>query len=189
MAGLIYKDKFSWNYLHYFAIPKEKLPSSYSKEFGDYLMDLKHPFDPVLHKILQIKYFRDMQDVFIDEQWLLNYLNTVDESLTMTDMDNFFRGSKLLPGGNPLDPEEQYWIVEQEKVSKIAKYSHEFSFENMKDFIPAQEYLSKLWKRIKPEVVMEFREKSFKYWLKPFLEFMIQHLSNNLIILCVWNQS
>ena len=111
MAGLILKNKCRWIYLHYYAIAKDKLPISYSPEFGYYLTSLMLQVNSISHRIEDSDYFTDMPDVSIAEQWLLNYLNTFDESLTIQDMNNFFRGSKLLPGGDPMNQEQHFWII------------------------------------------------------------------------------
>ena len=143
MAG-IYHNYFDVDFvgsdeLHYFAIPVENLPSTYSWEFKRTMKLMGHNEYLNNKKSNETTHF-ELINTSLAEHWLFSYINLFDSSITKDEIRCFFRGSKKIPGGDSLDPEEDFWIIEPNKVKKVIHFLDYLEFDKFLSFTPTPLY-------------------------------------------------
>lgn len=186
MAG-IYHNYFDVDFvgsdeLHYFAIPPEKLPSTFSRQFNNSLVRMGHNEYLNNKKSNETTYF-ELITTSLAEHWLFSYIKTFNSSITKDEVRCFFRGSKRLPGGDPLDPEEDFWIIEPEKVTNVMRFLDNLDFNKVISFVPDPLYPT-------DEESQKFHKGYYvgDMLLEP-MTFLHSNLKRNNVILCVWDQS
>lgn len=171
------------NELVYYIIQPDDLPSNFSREFLKKLQGIRYQEkkDP---DNLHPRYY-ELRDSIGFETILHLFFKMFNHSITFQEIRNFVRGSKLLPGGDPLDPEEDFWIIEKQKVTKILDSYLKANFDELSNFNELKSYLETEYK----EPISDDELKDWLEWIKNILDILVPPLEQDLLILCVWDQS
>jgi len=170
--------------LYYYIIHPEELPQSFSEQFREKLeissaSDREDPYKehPNYYELFNSVHFENILHLF---------LKKIDDQISFQEIRNLVRGSKLLPGGDPKDPEQDFWIIEREKVQTIIDCFHKVNFDEFSDFDEIKPYVEKRFGRPIPNE--KIRQNTIN-WVKRVLNVLIPPLEQGLVILVVWDQS
>lgn len=170
--------------LFYYIIPPEELPESFSEQFRDKLEilsgpDQEYPYreHPIYYELFNSVNFEELAHLL---------LKKIDDSISFQDIRYFVRGTRLLPGGNPRDPEQDYWIIEKDKVQKIIDGYHTINFEKFDDLSEIKAYEETYYKQSFSN--QDIKEHAIA-WIKRVFDIFIPPLEQGRVVVCRWDQS
>ena len=191
MAGIYHKyfnaDIVGSDELHYFAITPDKLVSTISRNFKTFLERMGH-LDYIDHKKPKDTHYFELIATSSAEFLFFSYLRQSVPSITTNEVRYFFRGSKRLPGGDPEDPEEEFWIIEPEKIQNIIQFLDHFDFDQALTVPSTLFYLDEKSNKFHPKGEYDLYYYDFEDILQ-IISFLYSNLTKGNIILCVWDQS